>query len=285
MFLGAHESISGGLHKAIERIAAINGTALQIFSQNQRQWRTRIVSDVEVREFHRAWQEWGDFPIAVHASYLINLASAKEETIRKSIQALAEELQRSQCLGVPHVVLHPGSHAKMGVEVGMAKISKGLDEAYQMAGLGAESPMVLLETIAGQGTGIGATFAEIATIIDGCDCGKQLGVCLDTCHIFAAGYDFRTAETFQQTFREFDEEIGLQRLHFIHLNDSKKELGARVDRHEHIGRGEIGLDGFKQVMQADILRHIPMTLETPKGEDLSEDVENMQRLQSLCPSS
>ncbi len=281
MFLGAHESITGGLHKAIERISAIGGTALQIFSQNQRQWQTRLVTDDELQQFKQAWQEWGDFPIAVHGSYLINLASAKAETRLKSIKALAEELQRTARLGIPHVVLHPGSHGKVGVDVGIIKISTGLEEAYQLSGLGDNAPDILLETIAGQGTGIGATFAEIATIIDKCEWGEKLGVCLDTCHIFAAGYDYRTVETFAQTFQEFEVEIGLDRLKFIHLNDSKKGLGSRVDRHDHIGKGEVGLGGFKQIMQADFLQHIPMTLETPKGDDMQEDRENMDVLLGL----
>lgn len=282
MFLGAHESISGGLHKAIERIASIGGTALQIFSQNQRQWLSRQISPEEIQVFQQAWQNWGEYPIAVHGSYLINLSSVQEETRLKSIKALSEELQRTRLLQIPHVVLHPGSHGKQGLDVGIAKISQGLDHAYAMAGLGDDAPMVLLETIAGQGTGIGAAFAEIAAIIDGCDCASRLGVCLDTCHIFAAGYDYRTPATFKQTFGEFDREIGLDRLLFMHMNDSKKELGSRVDRHEHIGQGQIGLDGFRQVMAADFLRHIPMTLETPKGDDLKDDVENMLLLRGLC---
>ena len=282
MFLGAHESISGGLHKAIERIASIDGTALQIFSQNQRQWQSRIISDEELQLFQQAWENWGDYPIAVHGSYLINLASAKDVTRQKSITALAEELQRTARLGVPHVVLHPGSHGKMGTEVGVAKIIQGLDQAYERSGLGDDAPMVLLETIAGQGTGVGAPFSEIGTIITDCRCTEKLGVCLDTCHIFAAGYDYRTRETFTETFNQFDSEIGLNRLLLMHINDSKKGLGSRVDRHEHIGKGEVGLDGFKQIMTADFLRAIPMTLETPKGDNLQEDVENMKVLRDLA---
>lgn len=282
MFLGAHQSISGGLHKAIQRISSINGTALQIFSQNQRQWQTRIVAADEIQKFQQAWQEWGDFPIAVHTSYLINLASATDETRLKSIRAVAEELQRTAGLAIPHVVMHPGSHGKAGIEAGIAKIVEGLDEAYRLADLGDNPPMILLETIAGQGTGIGATFAELAAIIDSCGCADHLGVCLDTCHIFAAGYDFRTAATFHHTFEQFAEIIGLDRLKFIHLNDSKKGLGSRVDRHDHIGQGEIGLDGFKQIMTADFLLDVPMTLETPKEEDLQEDLRNMQVLHRLA---
>ncbi len=285
MFLGAHESISGGLHKAIERIAGIKGTALQIFSQNQRQWRTRVISDDEQQQFSQAWQDWGDFPIAVHGSYLINLASAKEEIRLKSIQALAEELLRTARLAIPHLVIHPGSHGKTGVDVGLARISKGIDEACNRAGLTDDGTMILLETIAGQGTGLGATFEELTVIIDGCEYADRLGVCLDTCHIFAAGYDFRTAETFSQTFQQFDDSVGLSRLQYMHLNDSKKGLGSRVDRHAHIGDGEIGLDGFRQIMTADFLRNIPMILETPKGDDLQDDVKNMQILQSLSAVS
>ncbi len=281
MFLGAHESISGGLHKAIEAIASINGTALQIFSQNQRQWKSRKMTPLELEEFRAAWTAWGDCPIGVHGSYLINLASAKDETRQKSIKALAEELRRTADLEIPLVVIHPGSHGKMGVDVGIKKIAQGLDEAYARADLGGSGPMILLETIAGQGTGVGATFEELAAIIDASSCSAQLGVCLDTCHIFAAGYDFRTGETFEQTFAKFDAIIGLDRLKFIHLNDSKKGLGSRVDRHEHIGQGEIGIEGFRQIMTADFLQDIPMTLETPKEEDLAEDKKNMALLERL----
>ncbi len=194
---------------------------------------------------------------------------------------MAEELQRTAGLAIPHVVIHPGSHGKAGTEVGIEKIAQGLDAAFSMADLGGESPMILLETIAGQGTGIGATFEELAAIIDASASGSRLGVCLDTCHIFAAGYDYRTPATFSQTFQAFADVVGLERLKFMHINDSKKGLGSRVDRHEHIGQGEIGLEGFKQILGADFLREVPLTLETPKDDDLQEDLRNMELLQGL----
>ncbi len=281
MFLGAHMSVSGGLHLAIVRIRQVQGTALQIFSRNQRQWQAKPISPEEARLFGEAWQEWGDYPIAVHASYLINLAAKTAEGRRKSIKALAAELIRTQALAIPHIVIHPGSHGGAGVEEGLARVAESLDEAFALVPE-AREPMILLETTAGQGTALGSRFEELATIRAASNNPQRLGICLDSCHVFAAGYDIRSKEMFEETMAEFDKVIGLEHLHFIHLNDSKKPLASRVDRHDHIGQGEIGLQGFRLLMTDSRLAHIPKTLETPKSEDLAEDRENLRILRELA---
>ena len=281
MYLGAHMSVSGGLHLAIERIMQVEGTALQIFSRNQRQWKAKPISAEEAQLFAEAWQKWGPYPVASHASYLINLASKTDEGQQKSVRALADELVRSQELAIPHVVIHPGSHGGTGEEQGIARVAASLDMAFELAPE-AEKPMILLESTAGQGTALGARFEELAAIRSASENPERLGVCLDTCHVFAAGYDLSTKQGFQQTFADFEQIIGLEHLHFIHVNDSKKPLASRVDRHEHIGQGEIGREGFAMLMTDDRLAQIPKTLETPKGEDLAEDRMNLQLLREFA---
>lgn len=280
MFLGAHMSVSGGLHLAIDRIRQVQGTALQIFSRNQRQWQAKPISVEEARLFSEAWQAWGSYPIAVHASYLINLAAAKEEGRHKAVKALADELVRSQALNIPHIVIHPGSHGGAGVDEGVERVAMSLDQAFALASE-AEQPMILLETTAGQGTSLGTHFEELAAIRTASSNPGRLGVCLDTCHVFSAGYDIANEPGFAKTFADFERIIGLQHLHFIHVNDSKKPLASRVDRHEHIGQGQIGLEGFRLLMTDKRLALIPKTLETPKGKDLAEDRENLRILRQL----
>lgn len=281
MFLGAHMSVAGGLYLAIERIRRVAGTALQIFSRNQRQWQAKPISAEEAELFGRAWRQWGDYPVAVHASYLINLAADKPDMWTKSIKALAAELERTQALAIPHIVIHPGSHGGLGPEEGVVRVAAGLDEAFALAPEAA-APMILLETTAGQGTALGSTFEELAAIRAASKNGRRLGVCLDTCHIFAAGYDIGSTQGYEQTMADFDSIIGLRHLHFIHVNDSKKPLASRVDRHDHIGAGAIGLNGFRLLMTDARLQRLPKTLETPKGEDLAEDLDNMRILRKLA---
>ncbi|BCL62798.1 putative endonuclease 4 [Desulfomarina profundi] len=213
-----------------------------------------------------------------HASYLINFATAKEELLEKSVNAFILELQRCQRLGIEQVVLHPGSHGGDGVETGLERVVAGLDRAMDESGT---EVGVLLETTAGQGTGLGRSFEELAFILDNSKNKKRLGVCVDTCHIFAAGYDLRTKKSYNETIAKLENIVGLSRVKFFHLNDSKKELGSRVDRHEHIGRGAIGLEGFANLLNDTRFKTIPMTLETPKGENLQEDIENLATLRSL----
>ncbi len=280
-FLGAHESIAGGLHLAFKRIQQVGGESLQIFTRNQRQWKAAPLSTDEIAEFTHAWNEAGNMPVASHASYLINLGSSKAEQAEKSVVALADELQRCALLGISFVVFHPGSHGGAGVEKGLDNVTTHLDQVIERAGDGCKAVTILLETTAGQGTGLGYRFEELAYVLEKTKYSDRLGVCVDTCHIFAAGYDIRTPEAYEATFAEFDRIIGLDRIRFFHLNDSKKELGSRVDRHEHIGKGCIGLEGFRSLMNDHRFRHHAMTLETPKGKDLAEDRENLAVLRSL----
>ncbi len=277
-FLGAHESVAGGLHLAFDRIRQVDGEALQIFTRNQRQWNPAPVSDEEQKLFADAWQKCPGMPVASHASYLVNLASGKPDLVQKSIAAFADELQRCALLNIPLVVMHPGSHGGDGVETGLERFTNNLDLALERAD---NEVTVLLETTAGQGTGLGSRFEELAAIIKGSKHQEKLGVCVDTCHIFAAGYDIRSPESYQATMDEFDKLVGIERIKFFHLNDSKKGLESRVDRHEHIGQGEIGIEGFRNLLNDPRFANHPMTLETPKGKDLQEDRDNLAVLRGL----
>ncbi len=279
--LGAHESVSKGLHYAFDKIRQVGGESLQIFTRNQRQWNPKPLSDEEIKRYKESWQENGSMIVASHASYLVNLASGKPDLRQKSIHAFTEELRRCHQLSIPYVVLHPGSHTGDGVEIGLERFVSALDETIDQAG---SDTMVLVETTAGQGTGLGRSFNELGSIRNKSRFPDKIGICLDTCHIFAAGYDIRTGEDYNKTMQEFEREIGLDHLHFFHLNDSKKDLGSRVDRHEHIGQGCIGLNGFAHLLNDPLFQNHPMTLETPKGDDLHEDSENLKTLRSLISS-
>jgi len=276
--LGAHESVAGGLQLAFDRIAEAGGEALQIFTRNQRRWNPSPVTEEERQLFADAWKNHSSMPVASHASYLVNLASGKPDLITKSIVAFVEELNRCAILNIPLVVMHPGSHGGDGVEVGLKRFTANLDKTLELVG---NEVIVLLETTAGQGTGLGSSFKELASIIQSSKYPDRLGVCVDTCHIFAAGYDIRSVEKYRETMEEFDRRIGIDRIRFFHLNDSKKGLGSRVDRHEHIGKGKIGIDGFRNLLNDPRFVHHPMTLETPKGEDLQEDRDNLATLRRL----
>ncbi|NNF47581.1 MAG: deoxyribonuclease IV [Desulfofustis sp.] len=281
-YLGAHESVGKGLHFAFDRIAQVGGESLQIFTRNQRQWNPKPLNEAEIDLFRAAKQKHNDMIVASHGSYLINLASGKVELRHKSILSFVGELQRCHDLGIPYIVIHPGTHGGDGVEAGLIQFVNALDEAIERA---ESQSMVLLETTAGQGTSLGSWFEELAWIRENSRYAEKIGFCLDTCHIFAAGYDIRSEESYNQTFNDFDRLIGLQHLHFFHLNDSKKELGSRVDRHEHIGQGCIGLQGFRNLLNDARFAAHPMTLETPKGEDLKEDIENLATLRGLQENS
>jgi deoxyribonuclease-4 len=279
--LGAHESVSKGLHYAFDKIRQVGGESLQIFTRNQRQWNPKPLSEEEIEKYSESWQENGSMVVASHASYLVNLASGKPDLRKKSINAFTEELRRCHQLSIPYVVLHPGSHTGDGVEIGLERFVSALDETIDQAG---SDTKVLVETTAGQGTGLGRSFNELGSIRNQSRFPDKIGVCLDTCHIFAAGYDIRTLKDYNKTMQEFDRKIGLDHLHFFHLNDSKKDLGSRVDRHEHIGQGCIGLNGFAHLLNDPRFQNHPMTLETPKGDDLQEDSENLKTLRSLISS-
>ena len=276
--LGAHESVGGGLYLAFERIERAGGEALQIFTRNQRQWNPANLKDEEIELFREAHDKSGRMPVTSHASYLVNLATGKEELLEKSIINLALELQRCAQLGLPSVVLHPGSHGGDGVEVGLDRVVSGLDRTIEKAGV---EVRILVETTAGQGTGLGSRFEELGYILENSNYPDLLGVCVDTCHVFAAGYELRTEDGYTATIADLERAVGLDKVLFFHLNDSKKELGCRVDRHEHIGKGAIGLEGFRNILNDSRFADRPMTLETPKGDDLEEDRENLRVLRSL----
>jgi deoxyribonuclease-4 len=277
--LGAHESVAGGLHLAFARIESVGGEALQIFTRNQRQWHPSELAAEEIELFKTAHEKSGGMPVASHASYLVNLATSKKELLDKSVENLALELTRCAQLGVPYVILHPGSHGGDGVELGLKRCTAGLDRAIVHSGV--TTVQILVETTAGQGTGLGSSFAELAYILEHTKFPELLGVCVDTCHAFAAGYELRTAAGYKETIDGLNSTVGLDKIRFFHLNDSKKELGSRVDRHEHIGKGAIGLAGFKNLLNDKRFAGLPMTLETPKSDSLAEDRENLQVLRSL----
>ncbi len=276
--LGAHESVSGGLHLAFDRIVDVGGEALQIFTRNQRQWKTAPLKEDEIVLFKERWQKTPEMEVVSHGSYLINLASSDPTHQEKARAALVAELERCMILGIEKVVLHPGSHGGDGVERGLEQVITALDAVFHRA---KSDSRILIETTAGQGTGLGADFEEIAAILSGSRFTKRLGVCFDTCHVFAAGYDLRDSRAYEKTMAKFDSAIGCDRIEFFHLNDSKKELGSRRDRHEHIGAGFIGIEGFRALLNDNRFVNHSMTLETPKGKDLKEDRQNLKLLRSL----
>jgi deoxyribonuclease-4 len=276
--LGAHESVAGGLHLAFDRLRQVGGEALQIFTRNQRQWNPPPLTAEEIVSFQTAWQGMGCPPVASHASYLINLATGKPELAAKSIAAFQGEILRCRQLGIPFVVIHPGSHGGDGVDVGLARFTTALDLALDAGG---PEVTVLLETTAGQGTSLGSRFEELAFVLTRSRHPQRLGVCVDTCHIFAAGYDIRTLSAYNATMDEFERLVGIRRIKFFHLNDSKTKLAGRVDRHEHIGQGAIGVEGFRWLLNDPRFANHPMTLETAKSDDLHEDYDNLQVLRGL----
>lgn len=277
--LGAHMSISGGAHLAPARGVAAGCTVIQIFTQNSNQWRGKMPTDSDVATFKEKRAESGILDIVSHDIYLINLASAPGETRDKSMIAFQEEMQRCSRLGIDKIVMHPGSHLGEGEDVGLNRIIAAFNTLF------ATTPeftgKVLLENTAGQGTNLGFRFSHLKTIIEGSDFPGRFGVCLDTCHSFAAGYDLTTAAGYAATFEEFDREIGLQRLACFHMNDSKKGLDSHVDRHEHIGQGLLGLAPFRMLLNDPRFTAVPKILETPKGDNDEMDGVNLKLLRSL----
>lgn len=278
-YLGAHMSISGGLYKAIERIIKVKGTALQIFSKNQRQWKSPPLTEESIKKFFYARSKWGNYPIAIHTSYLINLASYNEDIKKKSIEAFADELNRAETLQIPYVITHPGSCGNLSIDICVETVVKNLDKAISLSK--SKNTMILIENTSGQGNFIGSKLEELAYIINNSQYKERIFVCLDTAHLFQAGYDIRNSITYSKTINHIEECIGIDRIRFFHLNDSKSELGSRVDRHEHIGKGHIGLQGFKFLLNDLRFKELPMVLETPKGRDLKEDMENLNILKRL----
>ncbi len=280
--LGAHRSVAGGLENAFAEGVRVGCDCLQIFVRNQRQWRAPPLSKEQVETFRAAAKRAGLAPVVAHASYLLNLASPDAAARRRSVAAMVDELGRCEALGIAALIFHPGSHMGEGVEAGAKRVARSLDQVHRRcAGF---RTMILLETTAGQGTSIGHTFEQLAGIRNRVAEPERLGVCLDTCHLFAAGYDFRKPEAYARTIGELDGAIGVTSVRCIHMNDSKRELGSRVDRHEHIGKGKIGKQGFAHFLNDPRFKRVPMILETPKGEDgrgTDLDKVNLKRLRKL----
>lgn len=279
-YLGAHMSIAGGIHKAPARGNRVGCGVIQVFTQNSNQWRGKMPTDGEAALFREQWEAAGLHEIVAHDIYLINLAAPPGETRDKSLAAFREEMERCARLGIGMIVMHPGAHLGDGEETGIRRICEAFDRLIpavpEFAGV------VLLETTAGQGTSLGHTFEHLAAIIAGTAFPDRFAVCFDTCHAFAAGYDFTTGEGYRRVFAEFDRLVGLDRLRCFHLNDSRKGLNSRVDRHEHIGRGMMGLEPFRLLMNDGRFTTVPKILETPKGDDDEFDVMNLNTLRGLA---
>ena len=280
ILLGAHMSIRGGVSMAIERARSIRCTAMQIFVKNNMQWFARPLTREEIRAFLNHVQRGEMLSVFGHANYLINLAATNLLFHTKSIRALAEELVRADQLELPFLVLHPGAHLGAGEEAGLEKIIDSVDEVFRK--IPKVSTKIALEITAGQGSCIGHRFEHLAHIIANVREPERLRVCLDTAHLFAAGYEISSEAGVRKIFREFDRIMGRCRLVAIHVNDSKTGRGSRVDRHEHIGKGRIGLDAFRFIMRSLRFKKIPKVLETPKGKDLAEDVTNLKTLRRLA---
>ena len=279
LLLGAHQSIAGGVEKSLERGQEVGCDTIQIFVKSPNRWVSKPLADENVGAFKEAVEDTGIWPVFAHALYLINLATPDDALWQKSLDALTDDLERCELLGLPGLVIHPGSHMGSGEEAGIARIAAALDEVHgRLPGYGVQ---VWLEVTAGQGAHLGYTFAHLRSMLDSVKEPERLGICFDTAHAFAAGYELRTRQGYEATWTEFDGVLGLGRLRAIHLNDSKRELGSRVDRHEHIGQGLLGLEPFRFLLNDSRFRGIPMTLETDKGPDLAEDKENLAVLRSL----
>ena len=258
-------SVAGGFEKAIERGLKVGCQTVQIFTKSNNQWEAPPITGDRAKTFIRAMKESGIAPVFSHSAYLINVGSPDKSTYEKSKTALKVELERAETLGLAFLVLHPGSHKETGEEPCIARIADTAAWALdQTQGAGVK---LLYEIAAGQGACVGHRFEQLAALLKQTGRSGRTGICLDTCHLFAAGYDIRTQAAYEQTMAEFDRVIGLNQVQAVHLNDSKKTLGCRVDRHEHIGKGEIGLEGFRCLLNDKRLNHLPMVLETPKDEN------------------
>jgi len=279
MNLGAQMSIAGGVHLALQRGREIGCNAVQLFVKNPSEWRAKKLTEEEISLFKEEKKSFNPEFILAHTSYLVNLASPDPELLAKSRRGFLEEMRRSDTLGIPYIIIHPGSHKGSGEERGFRTIADSLNFVLSMT-RGYEL-CILLETTAGQGNSLGYTFEQLATIIEMTDEGERLGICFDTCHSFAAGYDLRTRQAYNETFLSFDQILGLSRLKAFHMNDALGKLGSHRDRHTHIGQGELGLRAFSLLVNDPRFHDRPMVLETPKGPDMEDDIRNLSILRGL----
>ncbi len=274
--IGAHLSTRGGLCTVFERAAAIDASAIALFAKNGNQWKGKELTDADCAQFASMRNVR---PMLTHASYLINLATTNPEFHRKSIAAMADELDRAERLGIHAVVLHPGSHLGAGADAGIDLIARSLDQVHAL--IPDHRVVTLLETSAGQGSSLGCTFEELGRMMRLVDDPSRVGVCFDTCHVFAAGYEMRNYDAYQRTIDEMLRHVGLDNVGAFHLNDSKKPLGSRVDRHTHIGEGELGLEPFRFLLNDARFKRIPKVIETPKPIEHESDRKNLRTLRSL----
>ncbi len=280
ILLGAHMSIAGGVHTAVERGMKIGCTTMQIWVKSNRQWNGKPLTDDGVASYKKLLSESNISPVVVHDTYLINPCARDKLILKKSRAALKDEFDRSELLGVEYLNFHPGAHMGAGEEEGIKLVAESFNILHeQTKGYKVKS---VIETTAGQGSAIGYHFEQLRAIIDLVEEKNRMAVCVDTCHVFAAGYDISTEEGYEKTFEEFDAIVGLDRLAAFHVNDSVRELGSCVDRHQHIGKGRIGKLGFKLLMNDPRFVTIPKILETPKKPDMKEDVINMRVLRKMA---
>ncbi|MEC9488881.1 MAG: deoxyribonuclease IV [Halanaerobium sp.] len=275
MRTGVHVSIAGGLDKAFARADKLGCDTFQIFIKNPRGWKARELAAEELARVDNKKEALDLFPVVVHMTYLVNLASPKDELFRKSIAGLGEDYNRAGLIGAEYLVIHPGNHTGSGIEAGVKRIQKGLNKILE----GEYQTTILLENVSGGGSKIGKDFAELGAIYEGIQDKERIGLCFDTCHAFAAGYDLRNKEGWQRVLTEIQEYFPLNALKLLHVNDSQGELGSGLDRHEHLGEGKIGDEGFRLLASFPELAKLPMILETPKEDD-SDDLKNLQKLRS-----
>lgn len=280
---GAHMSAAGGPHLALQSAASFGMDACQLFTKNNKQWRAPLLSQEVLELFAATWKQLGLQCVLAHATYLLNLATTNDVLWKKSVDALVDELQRADQLKLAYLVIHPGSAGTSDEATALTQVALGIDTA--LCKLPKLRTQLCLEATAGQGNSIGHQFRQLGTILQKAKHGKKVGICLDTCHIFAAGYALAPRSDYQETIKEFDDEVGLERLCVWHLNDSVKGQGSRVDRHAHIGQGAIGLEGFRQIVNDERFDHLPMIMETPKGtnpDGIEWDAINLRSLKDLC---
>jgi len=281
LLLGAHMSISGSFESALTLGESIGCTAIQIFTKSNRQWKAKEITDEQATSFHQALETSSIKWVVAHATYLINIGSPEHEMAEKSTLALIDELNRCSRLKIPYLVLHPGAHLKTNEQECLQRIAQNINHALTKA---SGNTMLLLETMAGQGSTVGNTFEQLALIREQVEAKSKLGICFDTCHAFVAGYNFTTPQSYNNMWEHFDQTIGLSNLKAIHLNDSKKGVGSRVDRHEDIGKGQLGLETFRLLINDKRFFDIPKILETPKTDGLLEDAKNMKTIKDLISS-
>jgi deoxyribonuclease-4 len=277
-YIGAHMSVAGGFVKAWERAEALGCHGLQIFTKNNMQWEGAKIVDTAVEAFKKKRNSL-KYAVCGHAGYLINLGATNELNEKRSCKSLQDELERAELLELPFLVLHPGNHMGAGEEEGIKKISENLKKVLKKTS--AKKVKIALETTAGQGTCIGHRFEHLAEIYEKVNMPSRIGFCFDTCHVYAAGFDIAKARGLANTFKEFDRLLGLEKILAFHFNDSKTGLGSRVDRHEHIGKGHIGIEPFKEILNTRAFAKIPKILETPKGPTGQADITNLKVLRGL----